>query len=422
METLIKNNMTSIETVIEAGNQKQQKNNLCSSCGLCSVQAWPVEQSVMSCVFKNEWLGKREKKLFGRERSLDDPVEMRFGITLERFTAQLKKPLPGSQWSGIITRMAMRAFEEKLVDGVVSLQHTPGHHFFSQPVLARSLDEIHATRGNKPVLSPVLHSLESAYRQGMKKVLVIGAACHLHTLRDFQERHEYLREMEILTIGIPCVDNVARSKWPWILERMSKSPDTACHMEFMQDFRIHIRHVDGSVEKVPFFTLPEELSDPSIFPPACMSCFDYLNSLADITVGYIGAELLQKQKRQWILVRTETGQKLLKLIEAELQRYPESGKWECRSFVANTTKRIIESMRETHKEYSPKSKIPLWLGQLLAGVLGMIGPKGIGFAHYSVDFHLIRHYYYVKFRYPEQLEKLVPRHVQLILAEYGLPL
>ncbi len=400
----------------------QTDKKICSSCGLCSIQAWPVEQSFESCVFMNGWLGEREKKLFGRERSLDDPVEMRFGITLERFTAQLKQPIPGSQWSGIITRMAQRAFEEQLVDGVISLELTPSHHFFSQPLLARNLDEIYATRGNKPVLSPVLYSLESAYRQGMNKILVIGAACHLHTLRDFQERFEYLREMEILTIGIPCIDNVARSKWPWILERMSKSPDTACHMEFMQDFRIHIRHVDGHVEKVPFFSLPEELSNPAIFPAACMSCFDYLNSLADITVGYIGAELLPEQKRQWLLVRTETGKKLLGLIEAELERFPESGNWECRSFVQNTSKRIIESMKEEKKEYSPKSRIPIWLGNILAGVLGMIGPKGIGFAHYSVDFHLIRHYYYVKFRHPEQLEKLVPQHVRVILEEYGLPL
>jgi 3,8-divinyl protochlorophyllide a 8-vinyl-reductase (ferredoxin) len=399
----------------------QTNKRICSSCGLCSIQAWPVAQSIESCVFENGWLGVREKKLFGRERSLDDPVEMRFGITLDRFTAQLKRPLPGSQWSGIITRMAQRAFEEQLVDGVVSLEHTPSHHFFSQPLLARNLDEIYATRGNKPVLSPVLYSLESAYRQGMNKILVIGAACHLHTLRDFQERFEYLREMEILTIGIPCIDNVARSTWPWILERMSKSPDTACHMEFMQDFRIHIRHIDGHVEKVPFFSLPEELSNPVIFPVACMSCFDYLNSLADITVGYIGAELLPEQKRQWLLARTVKGQKLLGLIETELERFPESGNWECRSFVKNTTKRIIESMKETDKEYSSKSRIPLWLGNMLAGVLGMIGPKGIGFAHYSVDFHLIRHYYYVKFRYPEQLEKLVPRHVRVILDEYGLP-
>ena len=400
----------------------QTEKGLCSSCGLCSIQAWPVEESITSCVFNNGWLGERERKLFGRERSFDDPVEMRFGITAERFTAQLKNPVSESQWSGIITRIAMRALEEKLVEGVVSLHRSTDNVFFSIPVLARNSDEVYATRGNKPVLSPVLQSLQNAYRLGMKKVLVIGAACHLHTLRDFQERFAYLKEMELLTIGIPCVDNVARSQWPWILKRMTKSPGTARHMEFMQDFRIHIRHEDGDVEKIPFFSLPEELSNPGIFPAACMSCFDYLNSLADITVGYIGAELLPDKKRQWILVRTDTGKRLLKLIEHELDRFPESGRWECSSFIKNTSSRIIESMKNVNKAYSTKRRIPVAAGHILAGVLGMIGPKGIGFAHYSVDFHLIRHYYYVKFRNPDRLKKLVPRHVPVILAEYGLPL
>ncbi len=395
---------------------------LCSSCGLCSIQAWPVEESISSCVFTNGWLGEREKNLFGRERSFEDPIELRFGITTERFTAQLKQPIAGSQWSGIITRMATRAYEEKLVEGVVTLHCDPDHHFYSLPVLAKNSAEIFASRGNKPVLSPVLQSLESAWHLGMKKILVIGAACHLHTLKDFQKRFAYLQDMEILTIGIPCVDNISRSKWPWILERISQSPATALSMEFMQDFRIHIWHKNGNVEKVPFFSLPEELADPGIFPPSCMSCFDYLNALADITVGYLGAELLPKEKRQWVLVRTETGKKLLQLIDGELERFAESGNWECRSFVQKTSKRIIESMKVRQKEYSVKRNIPLWLGQILSTFLCTIGPKGEGFAHYSVDYHLIRHYYYVKFRYPELLERVVPKYVPVILEEYGLPL
>ena len=79
-------------------------------------------------------------------------------------------------------------------------------------------------------------------------------------------------------------------------------------------------------------------------------------------------------------------------------------------------------MKEEKRAYSPKSRIPFWLGKLMALMLGLIGPKGIGFAHYSVDFHLIRHYYFVKFRYPELLEQLIPKHVEVILREYDLPL
>ena len=86
---------------------------LCSSCGLCSNRAWPSAESVQSCVFRNGWLGERERKLFGKERSLDDPLEMRFGITRERFTAQLKRPVEGAQWSGIVTRIAPRERSRK---------------------------------------------------------------------------------------------------------------------------------------------------------------------------------------------------------------------------------------------------------------------------------------------------------------------
>ena len=79
-------------------------------------------------------------------------------------------------------------------------------------------------------------------------------------------------------------------------------------------------------------------------------------------------------------------------------------------------------MKGLKKSYSPDRKIPLWLGQVMSWLLSVNGPQGVGFAHYSVDFHLIRHYYFVKFRYPEQLTLLVPRHVRSILQEYNLPL
>ncbi|MCG8342520.1 MAG: Coenzyme F420 hydrogenase/dehydrogenase, beta subunit C-terminal domain [Chlorobiales bacterium] len=403
-------------------NSGNPEKGICSSCGLCSIHEWPMRESIQSCVFKNGWLGKREKKLFGRERKPDNPEEMRFGITLERFTAQLRDPLPDAQWSGIITTIARKAFESGLVEGVVTLHRSEENHFFSLPVLAMTTEEINASRGNKPVLSPVLRSLQTAVRKNLKKVLVIGAACHIHTLRDFRERFSYLQNMEIYTIGIPCVDNVQRNRFNWILERMSKSPGTACHLEFMQDFRIHIRHTNGTIEKVPFFSLPEELSNPDIFPEACMGCFDYLNSLSDITVGYLAAKLLPDQNRQWVMVRTENGQKLLDLVNDELERFPEEGKWECRKFVLQNTDRIIASMKEEKAPYSPDRKIPLWFGHVLSWMLSRSGPKGIGFAHYSVDFHFIRHYYYVKYRFPEQLTVLVPRHVRSILQEYGLPL
>ena len=64
----------------------------------------------------------------------------------------------------------------------------------------------------------------------------------------------------------------------------------------------------GSVETVPFFGLKtNQLKD--VFAPSCMSCFDYVNSLADLVVGYMGAPF----GWQWIMVRNDRGQEMLDL-------------------------------------------------------------------------------------------------------------
>jgi 7-hydroxymethyl chlorophyll a reductase len=38
---------------------------------------------------------------------------------------------------------------------------------------------------------------------------------------------------------------------------------------------------------------------------------------------------------------------------------------------------------------------PLWLGKVLAWFLNLIGPKGLEFAKYSIDYHYIRNWLYV---------------------------
>ncbi len=394
--------------------------SLCSSCGLCSNRLWPTKESLESCVFNTGWLGEHERALFGREREPQNPMEARFGITRSRFIARLRKPEEGAQWSGIITRMAAKALEAGIVEGVVTLHHNKDNYFRPVPVLAMSEEDALKAKGSIPVLSPVLASLDQAAKKGLKRILVIGAACHLHALRDFQRRSHHLREMEIYTIGIPCVDNAQPNRLTWMLERISRSPQTVRHLEFMADFRVHLRHLDGHIEKIPYFSLPEELSNPEIFPPSCMSCFDYMNSLSDITVGYLAAPFGKQKNLQWVLVRTEKGEQLERLLDGELERFGESGEWECAKFVSSTARRAVESMKPTGKSYSPKPRIPLFIGNLLSAIISSIGPKGIGFAHFSVDHHLIRHYYFVKYRYPHLLEGLVPKHAYSILKEYGL--
>jgi coenzyme F420 hydrogenase subunit beta len=395
------------------------KVKLCSSCGLCMIKEWPAQENIQSCVFKNGWLGPQESDLFGRERSLDDTDEMSFGICKERFVGCIKNPVPGAAWTGVITSIAKRAFESGLVEGVATLHRGEEDFFAPKPVLARSTEAILASSGNKPVVSPILVSLHTAYEQGIKSLLVIGAGCHIHALRDFKKRFTYLNDMDLYVVGIPCVSNVTLKTLRTVLKMFSHSPETVHHYEFMQDFNVHLRHENGSIEKLPYFCLPREFTGINLVVPACMSCFDYINSLADITVGYAGALFNMKKLHQWIIVRTDKGRELHNLIADELETLPEETGGDCKKAVKNAARNIVDQMRpDKTSERKTGRKLPIWTGRALASVMRRMGPRGLEYARYGIDMHMIRDYYYVKFYYPELKETLVPKHVYRILEEY----
>lgn len=80
-----------------------------------------------------------------------------------------------------------------------------------------------------------------------------------------------------------------------------------CHWQApcAQDYRVHLKHLDGSFEKVPYFSLPaNDLTD--VIAPSCYSCFDYTNAGADLVVGYMGVPYQQcdmTQHMQHVTVR-----------------------------------------------------------------------------------------------------------------------
>jgi coenzyme F420-reducing hydrogenase beta subunit len=391
---------------------------LCSMCGLCMVKAWSAKEAVQGCVFTTGWLGSKEQALFGRERASDGSDEMLFGISAERFVARMKNPLPDTQFTGIITSIAKKAFETGLVDAVVTLHRSKEDYFLPVPVLARSTEEILASGGSKPVLAQTLTSLEKACQQGIKQLLVIGASCHVQNLREFQRRSHYLRDMDLFVVGIPCTDNVHPNHFRSIFSKISRSHETVRHYEFMQDFTVHLRHVDGTLERVPFFSLPKEISSAELLTACCRSCFDYLNALADITVGYMGAPLDIEKMYQWILVRTKKGEALRQLIADELDTWPETSDGDRTAYVTQYALRYTKDGAAEAMKMS--GSMPLEQGFMLAEHLYDTGPRGLEFVRYAIETHVIRNYYFVKQNYPERLAALVPGYVYSILEAYGL--
>ena len=384
---------------LKSGSRRPAK-ELCSECGLCDT--YYIHYVKEACAFLNQQIAELETVAHGRSRDLNNEDDWYFGVSQEMIAARKQQPVEGAQWTGIVSTIACEMLERGLVEGVVCVQNTPEDRFQPMPVIARTPAEVLAAKVNKPTLSPNLNVLEQIEQSGMKRLLVIGVGCQIQALRAVEKE---LGLEKLYVLGTPCVDNVSREGLQKFLDTTSKSPDTVVHYEFMQDFRIHFKHQDGSIEKVPFFGLKtNKLKD--VFAPSCMSCFDYVNSLADLVVGYMGAPF----GWQWIVVRNETGKQMLDLVREQLDTQEVMSKGDRSAAV-----------QQSIPAYDKGVTLPMWAAKMMGVVIEQIGPKGLEYARFSIDSHFTRNYLYLQRNYPQKLEQHVPEYAKKIVRQYKLP-
>jgi len=374
--------------------------DLCSQCGLCDSR-W-VAYVRQACAFLNQQFEAMEERVHGRSRDLNNEDELYFGVSQRMLSARLSQPIEGAQWTGIVSRIGVRALETGLVDAVLCVGQSPDDRFTPVPVLARTPEQVLAARVNKPTLSPNLEVLEQLPGSGIRRLMAIGVGCQIQALRAVEAT---LPLEQLYVLGLPCVDNVSRDGLQTFLESASRSPETVVHYEFMQDFRIHFRHSDGSTETVPFFGLDTpKLKD--VFAPSCLSCFDYTNAGADLVVGYMGATF----GRQWLTVRNPRGQDLLDLVEAELDAVP----------VTSRGKRQA-AVQQGIDAYDKAVKLPMWLAELVGCIVKRVGPQGLEYGRFSIDSHFTRNALWVRRNHPEKAEAHIPAFAQKIISRYRLP-
>jgi 3,8-divinyl protochlorophyllide a 8-vinyl-reductase (ferredoxin) len=379
---------------------KRPAKELCSECGLCDT--YYVHYVKEACAFINQQIPALEEQTHGRSRDLNAPNDVYFGVHQSMMAARKTEPIEGAQWTGMVSSIAIEMLNRGMVEGVVCVQNTKEDRFGPMPVIARTPEDILAARVNKPTLSPNLSVLEQIEQSGMKRLLVIGVGCQIQALRAVEKN---LGLEKLYVLGTPCVDNVTRAGLQKFLDTTSRSPSTVVYYEFMQDFKVHFKHEDGSTETVPFFGLKtNQLKD--VFAPSCMSCFDYVNSLADLVVGYMGAPF----GWQWTVVRNDTGQEMLDLIADQIETQP----------VTSVGDRH-QAVQQSIPAYDKGVTLPMWAAKLMGVFIERIGPKGLEYARFSIDSHFTRNYLYVKRNYPEKLAAHVPEFAKKIVSQYKLP-
>ncbi|GKC37837.1 7-hydroxymethyl chlorophyll a reductase, chloroplastic [Tanacetum coccineum] len=331
-----------------------------------------------------------EQAVHGRGRNADSLDDAYFGVHEELLYALKIKPVEGAQWTGIVTTIAIEILKSGMVEAVICVQSDPDDRLSPRPVLARTPEEVLAAKGVKPTLSPNLNTLALVEAAGVKRLLFCGVGYQVKALRSVEQ---YLNLDKLYVLGTNCVDNGTRDGLGKFLRAASTDPKTVLHYEFMQDYKVHLKHLDGHIEEVPYFSLPaNDLVD--VIAPSCYSCFDYTNGLADLVVGYMGVPkysgVSMTQHPQYVTVR--------------------------RPFVMETVK--ADDAAKLGK--GPAKPAPKFIGNIIAFILDLVGPKGLEFARYSLDYHTIRNYLYVNRTWgKERASRHMPSYAKKLVAMYN---
>jgi len=389
----------------------------CSRCGLCDTKH--IASVKEACAFLGEGMGRMgalEEVVHGRRRNESaENDEAMFGVTQDIFYATNTRPQAGVQWTGIVTEMALRALEEGVVEGVICTSAEENDRLAAKPILATTRDEVLSSGGVKPCYSPTLSVLEEVEARGLKRIMFIGVGCQVQALRSIESA---LGLEKLYVVGTNCTDNGDREGLDKFLKAASSSPETVVGYEFMQDYRVHLKHTKGSTiendyEEVPYFCLPSNHLAHGVIGEPCRSCFDYTNGLADVVVGYMAVPWRRMEMTKhatYVTVRNDRGREMVDLVRDRLSRE----RVEDHRGIIGREGLVTQTVEADDLAYfgrGPDQGAPRFVGELIATLLEFLGPRGMEFARYSIEYHYIRNYLHTMRTFDGDKRKDASQHI-----------
>jgi coenzyme F420 hydrogenase subunit beta len=378
---------------------------MCTDCGLSRTAR--AADCGRACQFIRPRYPALEFAVHGRDRDAARPDEQYFGVYRQMLRGSLVAPLAGAQWSGITSRLGARLLEVGAVEAVLTVVADPADRWRPVPVLVTEAAAMVHARGMRMGYAPLLALLETARERGYRRLAVIGIPCQVYALRAIEAS---LGLEALYVIGTPCSDNTTTENFHRFLALLTDRPETITYLEFCADYHVELRFADGATRRIPFLLLPLAELPADFFPLTCQTCVDYTNSLADLTVGYMGGD-----GEQWLLARNERGERLLALLGTELKTSPLTDRGRRERHVAAYRTNV-----ERAAGGLPLRRMPRVLRHLVGWLMPRIGPRGLEFARARVEMKAIETVLHLRRAAPRRLKSMVPDHVWRLAGRYGL--
>ena len=197
---------------------------------------------------------------------------------------------------------------------------------------------------------------------------------------------------------------------------------------------MHVKTEHSYVTR-PYFALSGSIAKASI-ATSCLACFDYTNALADVVIGYMGAPLERNGRMdtsyQTLTIRNERGVNMVQTAlnaqrleihgMASSRGQQQGSSHEILATATVCSDGIVQGMigeETTVREQGDNNGMPLWMAEIMARIMTCVGPKGMNFARYSIDYHILRNYLYVLHVWGnERASVTLPAYARAIVNRY----
>ena len=287
--------------------QARDKNNIkelmkldadfCAGCGHCNFVC-PARIDLKSTVLNYPMTAEDEQSI--EQNYLSGTSEENIGVYSEMFSA---KSTYSGQDGGIATALLVSGMQKGMFDAAIVVRRSEGYK--AEAFVAESVEDILKASGTKYMRVRIMSKLGELVAKGKRKIAIVGTPCEIRAARRIQQQLVMdCPDLELTMIGLFCFEDFSYPILKTEVQRLlNVDLDKAEKTQIKKGkFLVYIEGKEYSVAV-------KELS--AAVENGCLSCPDFANRFADISVGSVGSE----DGRSTVIVRSEQGKKLLENLD-----------------------------------------------------------------------------------------------------------